>query len=84
MYSDRLTAYKTSILDDGIYSNTLLHSILQEIYTIENKFPTVFSSLRDKKTFILLKWQLKRKKHNFEKICIYLDYLIARLNIKED
>lgn len=84
LYSDRLTAYKTSILEDGIYSNTLLHSILQEIYTIENKFPTIFSSFRDKKTFVLIKWQLTKKHHNFEKICTYLDYLIARLNIKED
>ncbi len=82
-FSDRFSGFKSSILEDNDRSSQLFHRILEEIYQVEKEFHTIFS-IRDKYTFLLIKYELKRKPPNVEKICFHLDYIIGRLRVKED
>ena len=83
LFADRFSGFKDSILQDNDHSSRLFHSILEDVYRVEKEFHSIFS-IHDKWTFLLIKHELKKDSRNIQKICTYLDYVTARLRIKED
>lgn len=83
IFSNRFKGHRSSIIDDNNHSRQLIHLILEDVYSLETKYTEILR-INDKIKLIILKHQANSKKPNFEKICGCFDYLIARLQIKED
>lgn len=79
---DAFKGYRDSIVLDGNQSTDLRHRLLTDTYKFAKKYKEIITIYEN---FILfqLRFQLKSSKPKYDKIPIFLDYLIARFDIKE-
>ncbi len=75
--------YRMSIIEDGNRNPTMRHNLLTEVYAFEKQYFLLLNCI-DKITLVCFKGQLKRQKPNYNKICTYIDYFVAKFNVKEE